>query len=269
MTLPKFTGWLAVGALAVATTVSTGCATKSYVRNQVAPIDQRVNQVGQETNQNKDAIAKLGDKEETDTSRVSEQAMGAENAAKDAANAAQQADQKAGQAQTMASNTDQHVNQLNQTWQSEFENRDNYQLVSTEKVLFKFNSAMLTKEAKGDLDSAVQSMTNAQHYVIEIQGFTDTTGTKAYNIALSQRRADAVVRYLMVEHQVPLHRIHVIGLGDQEPSASNHTRAGRQENRRVEVKLFAANATPAASPTAQGTMPGANEESQPEPEPTE
>jgi OOP family OmpA-OmpF porin len=236
----NFTGPLVVGALVVAS-LSPGCASKKYVRNQVAPIDQRVTQVNQAATQNKEAISKLGDKEETDISRVNEQAMSAQNAAKDAANAAQQADQKAGQAQTMARNVGDRLTQVHQTVENQLENVDNYKLVSTEKVLFGFDSATLTKEDKEKLDAAVQSMGNAPHYLIEVAGFTDSTGNNSYNLALSKRRADAVVRYLLVQHQVPLYRIHVVGLGEEEPAANNRTRAGRQENRRVEIRAYAAN----------------------------
>jgi len=246
--------------------LGTGCATKKYVRNQVAPIDQRVTDVNGKTDKNQQDIAKLGEKEETDVSRVGETATSAENAARDAANAAKQADEKASQAdqkasdaQTMAGANSQQIDRLHSTIQ----NIDNYELVSTEKVTFHFNSAMLTKDAKETLDTAVQNMSSKQHYVIEVQGFTDTSGSKSFNLALSQKRADAVVRYLMVEHHVPLFRIHMVGLGVDEPAADNHTRAGRQENRRVEIRTFAENiggdgsmpARQEASPSAQAGPP--------------
>jgi OOP family OmpA-OmpF porin len=243
---------MAVIALVIVAALSTAsCATKKYVRNQVTPIDQRVTQVNQAANQNKESIAKLGEKEETDISRVSELAMTADNAAKDAAGAAKQADQKASDAQTMAHNVGDRVTQVDQSLRNSLEKIDNFQLVSTETVLFRFNNSTLTTDAMEKLDAAVQSVVNLQHYVIEVQGFTDTTGSRSHNLALSQRRADAVVRYLIAKHHIPLYRVHVAGMGEEAPAGNNQTRAGRQENRRVEVKLFSANWSGNETQTAQ------------------
>jgi len=74
---------------------------------------------------------------------------------------------------------------------------------------------------------------------LEVQGYTDATGDDAYNIALSQRRAGAVQRYLVAQN-VPLFRIEMVGLGEANPAAGNDTREGREQNRRVEVRLLRA-----------------------------
>jgi outer membrane protein OmpA-like peptidoglycan-associated protein len=72
-----------------------------------------------------------------------------------------------------------------------------------------------------------------------VQGFTDATGSKNTNIALAQKRADEVVRYLTVNHNIPLRKIHVLGVGEENFVADNKTREGRKQNRRVEIKVFA------------------------------
>ena len=72
-----------------------------------------------------------------------------------------------------------------------------------------------------------------------MEGFTDKIGSKQYNLELSRRRADAVVRYLTENGHVPLVKIHVLGLGEDEPAADNHTRDGRKQNRRVEIRIMA------------------------------
>ena len=120
------------------------------------------------------------------------------------------------------------------------ENLDNYRLVATKAVTFGFNRFELSDDAKAALDEATAGLQDRKNYVIEIRGFTDTTGTAHYNLPLSQKRADAVVRYLTVEHKMPLYRVHVLGVGDVEPVADNKTREGREQNRRVELRLFAA-----------------------------
>ncbi len=75
--------------------------------------------------------------------------------------------------------------------------------------------------------------------MIELQGFTDSTGSESYNINLSQRRAENVLRYL-VSKNVPLFRVSIVGLGEANPVADNKTRAGRDQNRRVEVRILKA-----------------------------
>jgi OOP family OmpA-OmpF porin len=74
--------------------------------------------------------------------------------------------------------------------------------------------------------------------VVELEGYTDSQGASDYNVQLSQRRSETVRRFL-VDKGVELHRIHSIGLGDVRPSADNNTPKGREQNRRVMVKIFA------------------------------
>src|SRR5258706_15403006 len=91
---------------------------------------------------------------------------------------------------------------------------------------------------------------NAKGYVVEVSGFADATGSVARNRALSQRRADAVIRYLVENHQIPLRRIVTpYGFGETNPVADNKTREGRTENRRVEVKVLVSKGITAPTPT--------------------
>ena len=73
-----------------------------------------------------------------------------------------------------------------------------------------------------------------------MEGFTDRIGSRQYNEVLSRKRADAVTEYLVAKHDIPIYRIHMIGLGDEKPVDDGHTRAARAKNRRVEVKVFSA-----------------------------
>ena len=75
-------------------------------------------------------------------------------------------------------------------------------------------------------------------YVIEVQGFTDKTGSAEANTVLSQKRAENVARYLINEHKIPVHMVTMMGSGYTQPVADDKTRDGRKQNRRVEVRLF-------------------------------
>jgi outer membrane protein OmpA-like peptidoglycan-associated protein len=217
---------------------STGCATKKFVQEQVNPVQQRVEAVDKKQTE---ALASLDAKEQKDISRVEERAVTAESKANDAARTAQQADSKAAQAADAA----RSANALAQADQAkigdltlEFQNMDNLKLSATENVLFGLGKAALTDEAKAKLDQIVQQTASLSRYVLEVEGFTDKTGSKEFNLVLSARRADAVMRYL-VDKQVPLRRIHMLGLGvDQAAAEGESTPATRKEARRVMVKVW-------------------------------
>lgn len=104
---------------------------------------------------------------------------------------------------------------------------------------FGFDSAALSPEAKGILDGFVQKLIEENKGVfIEIQGHTDSTGSDEVNLALGQKRAEAVMMYLYKQHRVPLHRMSVVSLGSSVPVADNATRDGRAQNRRVEILVY-------------------------------
>ena len=120
------------------------------------------------------------------------------------------------------------------------ENLDNFQESLSQSVTFGLNSSDLTPQSKKKLAEIATAIAGETNYVVEVRGFTDTSGSAEHNLRLSRERADAVVRYLAGEHEVPLYRIHTIGLGSAAPVADNKTRAARQKNRRVEVTVYTA-----------------------------
>ena len=77
---------------------------------------------------------------------------------------------------------------------------------------FGFNKDNLTKKAKEALDQMATDITNAKGYIITVEGGTDSVGSSTYNYDLSERRADAVIQYLASQHNVPAHKIYLIGL---------------------------------------------------------
>jgi len=118
------------------------------------------------------------------------------------------------------------------------ENVENYSLSQTVTVSFKVGSSKLDSQGTAELDSLASGLAKQKGYVLEVQGFTDSTGGANANKVLSQRRADAVQSYLVEHYNIPLYRVRMIGLGDDKPVAENKTKAGRAQNRRVEVRLL-------------------------------
>lgn len=116
---------------------------------------------------------------------------------------------------------------------------DDYDEQETVAVTFRVNSAVLSPEAKQQLDAFAEKANTSKAYVIEVAGHTDATGTEAKNFRLSRARADAVVQYLAVNHKIPLRRFMTpMGYGKTEAVADNTTATGRAQNRRVEVKML-------------------------------
>lgn len=218
---------------------STACATKKYVRQTVSPVEARVSGVEDKTNTHASAIGEL----ENNVSRADEKASEADRRAREAGESAGRANEAAVQARSRADSaytlSEQNAARVGEL-ASSLENIDNYQLVTTESVLFPLNKHILTKAAKEQLDQAVGNITNNKNFILEIRGFTDPSGSRQTNLALSQRRAEAVVRYLTAEHNIPLRRIHVLGLGEEVPMESDlRGREARKQARRVELKVFA------------------------------
>ena len=238
--------WISVAAVAGMMTFSTGCATKKHVRAQVAPVESRVGEVEKRSTQSEADIDAL----EKQLSQTSEVATGADREAKNATNLAKTADgkavaagQRADGAHTLAEKSMTRIGEVETQFAKSvdrlYENVDNYQMVRSESITFGFDRADLTKEMKAKLDEFATTVKDQKKFVIEIQGYADPAGKAAYNQDLSQRRAMAVVRYLATNHNIPLRRLQVLGVGAVNPVADNKTREGRMQNRRVELKVFA------------------------------
>ena len=236
-----------------------GCATKKYVRNTTAPIQAKVDQVGEQTTQNsqqikntQDQVKQVDDRAQSGINGANEKASTADQHAGDAMNKANQADQNATQANQKADQNSQALSALRNT----VANIDDYKLQTSATVPFKFNQWRLTSTAMQDLDGLASQVSADKRFFIAVEGYTDSTGSKDYNEALSRRRADSVVEYLVAKHDIPIYRIHMIGLGEEKPVDEAHNRAARAKNRRVEVKVFSADAVTqgmgeAANRTAQ------------------
>lgn len=222
---------IAVGAMPLLL-LSTGCiATRKYVRNTTAPLESRISKVNtkvdQKTSQNAQDIRSLDEKTETGIAQ-------AQNSADKANQAAGQANQHAQQARQVA---EKGVNEAN-TAQEMVNNIDNYKPSQRATILFHLNKATLTQSDQQRLDQLAQEVASLKHYVIQVQGYTDKTGPKEYNLQLSQRRANAVIRYLTTNGKIPLVKIYSMGYGESDPAAPNSTRKGREMNRRVDLTVM-------------------------------
>ena len=228
---------LLAGALAL--TLTTGCSTKNYVRSQTGPLIQQTNELDSKTAEDHRNI--------TDTDQRAQAGIAK---AQSAADAADQHAAVAGQSADAANQTaEQAVNHVD-TLEGVVANLDNYKTLSDVSVTFGFDKSALTADDRAQLDQVASSLTNARGYIIALTGGTDSVGDAQYNYQLSQRRANAVVLYLATKYNIAPHRFYLIGIGKEDPVADNHTREGRAQNRRVEIKLMSNMAQPASTQAA-------------------
>jgi len=241
-----------------------GCATKKYVRNTAAPIQAKVDQVGEQANRNAAAteearkeIKAVDERAESGISAAKERAMTADNKAGEAMNKAGEAMNKATEASTTAtdalSKADKNTTEISAI-RNIVANIDDYKPVSEATVNFAFGQDKLTKDGKEALDKLAADKSNLKRFVCAVEGFTDKVGSIEYNNALSQRRANTVVNYLVTQHDIPLYRIYMVGLGSQKPADEGKTRAARSKNRRVEVKIYSADQTMASASPASSNV---------------
>lgn len=239
--------FLATTCIVTGALLAGGCATKKYVRNTTAPIQAKVDQVGEQTTQNSQQITNT----QSQVKQVDERAQSGISAAQEKAASADQhaatADQHAGEAMTKANQADTKADQANNgvnglrtALNNVVANLDDYKLQTQATVGFKFNQYRLSPDAQQELDKLAQDVQSDKRFFIAVEGFTDKSGSKEYNEALSRRRADSVVEYLVAKHDIPVYRIHMIGLGEEKPVDEARNRAARAKNRRVEVKVFTA-----------------------------
>jgi outer membrane protein OmpA-like peptidoglycan-associated protein len=201
-------------------------ARKKYVQRQVAPIRDRANELDELTANNSRMLKDVDSRATAGIQRADEHASLADQHAVDAANRAQAANQTAEQ----ASNHLQSVSQV-------VDNIDQYKSADQVEIRFRPGAAALSKKAKEALDQLADTMKDQKGYVVEVQGFTPGRGSAS--VQQSQHLADSVVRYLVINHQIPVYRIYELGLGNAKmQAASDDSTVKHSHGSRVEVTLL-------------------------------
>ena len=203
--------------LALSAAGLSGCATKDYVQEQVAPVNQRVDSQASRLEGLDTNLKSMGSDLKAQGSRISQN----ETQIGQTSKLAQDALDRANAAQVLAEG--KLVDEM---------------VLSDDKVKFAFGKHVLSADAKAALDAfASQLKTDNKNVYIEIQGHTDRVGTPAYNKRLGEERAEAVRDYLN-QVGIPLHRMNVISYGETRPVTDNRTRAHRKQNRRVVLEVL-------------------------------
>ena len=199
-------------------------ARKNYVKRQTEPIRDRVNELDELTSQNGKAIKDTDARAQAGIKLASDKADVADQHAVDAGNKA-----------TMAQQTAQQVTTRVQTVETVVGNIDQYKASNQTEIRFRPGQTVLSKNAKDALDTMASGVKGQRGYIIEVQGFSSGKGQTA--ITNSQKMAESVVRYLVLNHEIPVYRIYLVGMGNA-PTPSDDAKTKRVSGGRVEISLL-------------------------------
>jgi outer membrane protein OmpA-like peptidoglycan-associated protein len=194
------------------------------ISSRVSPVEMRV----EEAHNRSDRLDERTERLSGEITELNEAFGVARSEARQAQQSADQAQSTANHAIARVDVTDQRVSAL-----------DEYKEAQILVIPFGFNSSSLSGDARTQLDGLASQTKEVKGYLIEVKGFASSDGDNAYNAILSQRRAESVVRYLIENHQISLRRIITPhGYGELAPVAENSSAQGRQQNRRVEIRIL-------------------------------
>jgi len=225
-------------------------ARKKWVNRQVAPVKDRLNELDQLTAKNANDIKDVD-------SRAQAGIHQAQSTADQANQQAMAATTQAGQAQQTAQQASAQTNQLNST----VSNLDQYQQITDTELHFRSTQVALNAKAKEALDQVATQLEGQKGYIVEVQGYSQARGQAG--IQKSQNMADAVVRYLVVDHHVPVYRIYRLAMGN---TPREETTESGVTGTVVHVTLMH-NSLAALNSPAGGSPIGATQQSNPQPSP--
>ena len=200
-------------------------ANKKYVQRHVAPIRDRINELDELTSENSKTIKDVDSRATQGIQLASEKSSLADQHATDASSKAQLAQTSATQVTTRVSTEEQVVGNL-----------DQYKGSGQTEIRFRAGQTVLSKAAKDALDEMAASLKDQRSYIIEVRGFAPGRGTAA--ITSSQKMADSVVRYLVLNHQIPVYRIYAVSMGSAPVAGADGTMAKVTSGGRVEVSVM-------------------------------
>jgi outer membrane protein OmpA-like peptidoglycan-associated protein len=221
-------------------------ARKKYVQRQTQPIRDRVNELDELTASNSKMIKDVDSRAQQGIQLASNKANEADQHAIDAGNRAQAAQNTAQQATTRLTTVEQVVGNI-----------DQYKAATQTEIRFRPGQSVLSKNAKQALDDMATPLKGQRGYIVEVQGFSAGHGQAA--IQTSQKMADSVVRYLVLNHEIPVYRIYVVGMGNAPlPTTQEGTKSKRITGGRVEVSLLKNDLEQLASNSGSSANAGSN-----------
>ena len=223
---------LTTGLLALVVAAAPACATKKFVRTSVGEVNSKVDTVSGTVEQTQGRVTaaegRIG-QVDSKAEAAGTAAATAQTSANAAAAAAKAADTRAAEVGTRVQAVEAAAKRLLLEV-----------TLSEDQGNFEFGKSELPEQAKARLDDVLNRLkADPKSVFIEVEGHTDDRGAENNNVKLGLDRAEAVKRYVYEHHKIPLHRVSVISFGEEKPVASNKTKEGRAQNRRVVIRVLA------------------------------
>jgi hypothetical protein len=185
-------------------------ARKKWVKKQIDPLNDRLNELDQVNARNAQQIKDVDQRAQAGIHQAQSTADAANQAATAAGQQAENANNSAQQAST-------HVNKIGDT----VNGLDQYHQVTDFEVKFRPGTSTLTADSKDQLDKLAASLTGRDGYILEMDA--QAPGNGSVGIQSSQRLAEAVERYLVTDHQIPIYRMHSVALGNMQVASNDQS----------------------------------------------
>lgn len=200
-------------------------ANKKYVQRRVGPIRDRLNELDQLTSENSSTIKDVDSRAQHGIQLASEKVNLADQHATEAGTKAQTAQTSATEASTRVTTVEQMVGNL-----------DQYKSDAQTEIRFRPGQSVLSKSAKDALDQMAAPLKDQRSYIIEVRGFAPGRGSAA--VTSSRKMADSVVRYLVLNHEIPVYRVYVMSMGNAPVAGGDGTMARNTTGGRVEISVM-------------------------------
>ena len=240
--------------------ISSGCiASRKYVRTEVKTshdaLSAQIDATNGQVKETQDSVNQVNQRVSAVDQRVTtvdQRVTGVNGRVDDVDSRTNQNTQGVASLKTDVSNVNTKTDTVNRNLgalDEKFQKRNNYQVATSKNVLFKFDSAKLDKDNLAPLDEVASAIMQNPDAILVLEGHTDSTGDKDYNVRLGERRVEAVKRYLAVDKGVPVYRIEEISFGSEKPLGPNDSKQAREANRAVTLSIL----TPALGANGQAS----------------
>jgi len=214
-------------------------ASKGYVRRHTEPIRDRLNELEEMNSSNSRMGKDVDTRAQHGIQLVSEKTNEGDQHASEASNKSQLAQQTASAVNTRLPKVETVVDGL-----------DQYKAGTQTVIQYRPGQTVLSKDAKQSLDEMATQLKDQRGYVVEVHGYSSGSGQAA--IASSRRMADAVVRYLVLNHEIPAYRIYAMGMGNAPATAEEASTGKRSSRNRIEVSVLKNSVDQLASTSSSG-----------------
>ena len=217
--------------------LTTACATKGFVREQVGSTENRI---GQRVDTQETMLRETSARTTAAIDTTNQLIRGVDARATAIGNVATDAQREAAEAKKTAAAVADKLGETETRFSQRLAVRNVYSTLETKSIYFDFGKAGLRDEGVNELDEIARALKADPNAVVELLGFADPRGTDRYNYQLSRERVDAVIRHLVQRHGIDVRRIHAVGMGKvTDIAGAKPSKDALAKSRRVDIRVLA------------------------------